>query len=442
MADNPLAWSESEALTRATKMVYMVTASNVGELSREGMAAHIQSAYARRQVPLARLAVFREFHVSGEPHFHAVIKATKVHRWGPIAELLRAAGVRPHFSAPPSYAVALRYCTRPTDKKTIDELDDCPWLSLEHPAIEDVLEKSVRVERACRARSAQATEGAQAVSRRKRPCDVYAEIVNKKIKTEIELLAHAKICKEVDGDVRLLNFCLQTKNLTEYVDKCWAIEGAAEALSQRTQTRLDKFLQGASLPCVCQGQYVRCAEEVLRNNNIPPREFANAVLQAITQGARKGVNIYLCGVRNCGKSFLLEPLGRVFGGGTFYKPGGRGTYRLSGLGRADIVLWNDWRRDGGIIAWETMLLLGEGAPFRIPLPQNQAKGDVLYDRQAPLFLSAAGRMRHDNCVEEAMMDARFRYFDLEVPIRAEAMKAVDPCACCYVRWIQREGTNP
>ena len=80
-------------------------------------------------------------------------------------------------------------------------------------------------------------------------------------------------------------------------------------------------------------------------------------------------------------------------------------------------------------------------PPRLRRQNSNAENWIPPGRLAPLLLSAARRVRHENAVEEAMMDARFRYIHLEVPIRAGAMKSVGPCASGDVRWILGKGTN-
>ena len=52
-----------------------------------------------------------------------------------------------------------------------------------------------------------------------------------------------------------------------------------------------------------------CAEEVLYNNKVHPILYAAAVRELLTLGRGKYRNLMIVGKTNCGKTFLLKPLG-------------------------------------------------------------------------------------------------------------------------------------
>jgi hypothetical protein len=159
--------------------------------------------------------------------------------------------------------------------------------------------------------------------------------------------------------------------------------------------------------------------------------FASAVRLSLEVGARKGTNVYLHGPANTGKSVLLAPLTHIYR--TFHKPAGGGSFRLQKLEDAEIVLWNDWRFCPDIISWESLLLLGEGAPMMIPRPQNVFQGDYEHARALPVFITAKARMTHHDHREEAMMAARFRFFEFSVAVASP--RAIPACAHCFARMV-------
>jgi hypothetical protein len=436
------------------RFVYLITFSALIGMSRAEVANQVQDAYSACNIGLSHYAVFSELHQNGKPHFHVAVRAQKQHFWAPIATYLREHGMSPHFSKPSSYAVAFKYCSQPSAKKGLADLDPEPLLSSDHPAAESLRQGERRTGAMRRPKRAAAEGGAASSgdpaphgsmeehpSKRSRPAEIYDIVLAKGFRSDIQLMAYAKTQKE-EGNESVLQFCLTCASVSSFVERCWQIDGAQDAVAASAVSRVDRLRAAAFGACTCEGAWATCAADILRWNNVAPQEFCSSIYKALRDGAGKFRNVFIHGVRNCGKSFLLAPLGAIYGDRVFHKPGGAGQYRLVNLLTTDVILWNDWRFDSGIIAWETLLLLGEGASFNVPVPQNTAaRGDAVYTRSAPLFITANQPMYHASRVEREMMDARFKFFELQYSIPQEQCQSVPACGRCFASFVLLHGNT-
>ena len=58
------------------------------------------------------------------------------------------------------------------------------------------------------------------------------------------------------------------KKLQELVDTVWEMETATEKLKRAKMTRVEILQQQLSVVCICQGEWLKCALEILENNSI------------------------------------------------------------------------------------------------------------------------------------------------------------------------------
>ena len=72
-------------------------------------------------------------------------------------------------------------------------------------------------------------------------------------------------------------------------------------------SRTDLLKKAYNNTCVCQGEWLQCAKQILCNNGIQRSIFADAVITLLSMGCWKGRNIYITGPANCGKTFILTP---------------------------------------------------------------------------------------------------------------------------------------
>ena len=127
-----------------------------------------------------------------------------------------------------------------------------------------------------------------------------------------------------------------SKAVDEALSVGWEFENA-EANLQRSQLSRVEILYGClGNECEpgCGGQWIRMANEVLRENNIPRIDFSDAVRTLLQKGRGKYRNLYLKGPCNCAKTFLLNPLNRI--SKTFTNPAST-TFAWIGRSRSSIL---------------------------------------------------------------------------------------------------------
>ena len=402
-------------------MVYLITFSNQSDTTRTQIAGHLLDAYDSRDLKLKYYSVFQEEHLHGGTHFHCVVRCTRQHRWKQLAKFLRGRDLRPHFSTPGDYATAFHYCFTPSAKKPQSSLDPSPWVSEKHP-IPGAIHVSTRLDTTPNKRM------------KVTALDMYDVIVANNLHSINDLRAYAK--EQRASSPGLMTFCLQQPNLVSFVRNVWDMETAADKANRAKMTRLDILRQATMGPCTCAGQWSPAAVDILVRNGVHPSTLAHAIHQSLQVGARKFTNLYLLGPKNCGKSFLLRPLEDVYQ--CMFKPGGGGQYRLTDLMNCEVVLWQDWRFDRHIISWETLLLLGEGATFLVPLPQNTGvSGDGMYRRACPLFITSKSKMEHRDPTDTIMMDQRFNFIELTKSIPMESCRDIPSCSRCFANFVFR-----
>ena len=98
------------------------------------------------------------------------------------------------------------------------------------------------------------------------------------------------------------------------------MKNAQTKIDRGNKTQMQLVREAHSSHCVagCDLQWINCAREVLKNNNIHPVVFGSAVKDLLIKGWGKFRNVMLVGRASSGKSFLLNPLCALFK--TFVNP--------------------------------------------------------------------------------------------------------------------------
>ena len=95
------------------------------------------------------------------------------------------------------------------------------------------------------------------------------------------------------------------------------MEGVVEKVARSNATRIEIIRESVQAKCVenCNGVWLRMAEQILRNNELHPFVFAEALRILIIKGQGNHRNVMVIGPANCGKTFLfcsMEKLFKVF----------------------------------------------------------------------------------------------------------------------------------
>ena len=132
----------------------------------------------------------------------------------------------------------------------------------------------------------------------------------------------------------------------------------------------------AAESCVagCNGQWHKCATEVLHKNAIHPAAFTSVLQKLFLEGRGKYRNILITGPANCGKIFILSPVSKVFKD-TLISPSST-KYAWIGDDEAEIIFLNDYRYSPEQISWDDLLQLLEGATVDLPAPMNHYSKDM------------------------------------------------------------------
>ena len=164
--------------------------------------------------------------------------------------------------------------------------------------------------------------------------------------------------------------------------------------------------------------------------------FAQAVFVLLQQGRGKYRNLYIHGVANCGKSFILSPLKLIYK--TFCNPA-TGTFAWVGAEEAEIIMLNDFRWKPSIIAWGDMLQLLEGDVVHLPAPKNFTKRDIELTKDTPVFATADAPivLVKGGVVDQAntkMSNVRWKFIRFWRQIPPSEQLNLVPCGHCF-SWL-------
>jgi hypothetical protein len=290
-----------------------------------------------------------------------------------------------------------------------------------------------------------ASKNASTACKKKRlsNCDVSEFLIKNSIRKESELM-QAALKRSANGEKDLQAFILNKtpKALTELISTSWKIQEAPLTVTRERSSRISIIREHASRACdaKCQGEWLRCAKEVLLNNRINSFYFACALRNAFMKGRHKNVNVLIIGPTNCGKSFLLNPIELIFN--AFVNPA-TGRYAWVGLDECEVAYLNDFRWSAEIIAWSDFLLLLEGQTVHLPRPKNQYATDLCIDRKntIPFFATSKasidyiGRYNIRDDRESDMMHSRWQTFSFTHQIPADKAKHLEPCTHCFSKLV-------
>ena len=160
----------------------------------------------------------------------------------------------------------------------------------------------------------------------------------------------------------LLSFFIPSgrKAVEEIINTTWEIERAPAALHRQKLKRINILSQAKEDACVCRtrGEWLQMAQTVLDNNYIDRDGFSQSFRVLLQEGRGKYRNILLTGPANCGKTFLLSPLSKIFQ--CFHNPAAT-SFAWLGAEEAEVLLLNDFR-------WNSKVCMSKKKLNKIVLP--------------------------------------------------------------------------
>ena len=146
----------------------------------------------------------------------------------------------------------------------------------------------------------------------------------------------------------------------------------------------------------------------------------------------------LVGCTDSGKSFLLNPLCKLFK--IFVNPAAD-KYAWVGVEEHEVICLNDFRWSSARITWKDLLLPLKGHTSHLPTPKNQYSCDVCIDSDIPTFGTSSrpivfyGRNGRVAERETEMMSVRWRLFELNHAIPEKEEKEIEPCPLCFAELV-------
>ena len=209
-------------------------------------------------------------------------------------------------------------------------------------------------------------------------------------------------------------------------------------------SRMEVVFHFLNEPCVegCDGKWLESAREVLRGNNINIFTFADSMRKCLSVGRSKYNNILLYGPRNCGKSFLLNPLEDMYK--CFMNPT-EGKYCWNGLDNCEVAVLQDLRWSPELIKWSDILTLLEGQTVHLARPKNIYATDMTIHKTntIPFFASTKQPLvlkdSHEQImkVETLMMEARWHKIEFSYEMPEETIRRMKECPHCFSVLITR-----
>lgn len=153
-------------------------------------------------------------------------------------------------------------------------------------------------------------------------------------------------------------------------------------------------------PPGCNGQWVRCATEVLRNNNVNKAEFSRRVQELLEKKREKYHNVMITGAENCGKTFILKPLTLIHD--TSSNPASV-SFAWVGVQEKECIFLNEFRWSAQLIPWHDLLPMLEGELVHFPAPKTHCCKDIQLVRATPIFCATKRPLRY---VKNGVIDDR------------------------------------
>ena len=162
-------------------------------------------------------------------------------------------------------------------------------------------------------------------------------------------------------------------------------QDAEEKLARMQKSCVDLLNEAKEGKCMdgCDGKWLLAAQQLLESNSIPVKSFCRAVYIALEKGREKYQNIFIYGLANCGKTFILLPLKSIYK--AFCNPA-TGTLAWMGADEAKIIYLNYFRWSATVIAWADLLQALEGDIVHLPAPKNFCRRDLELSTDTPFLL--------------------------------------------------------
>ena len=408
------------------------------ELSREEFIELGIQVHRECDIELQEVACFQEPHEDGSPHHNLLVRASSQYRWLKVAQRYLThhrvhVNFAPHIK---TWMEGVVYGKVASEHKGPERLDQDPkqWAKSGSPTpLEQFLPKRWQ-------------EPGFTRQTRLTPLGFFDLCVSHKVLDETSLWAKAQELSE-QGDRGMLAYVMEHDGEAQLA-KVLKATSAKELQRRQALSRealLEEYAAKGTCTCRVAGHTFTLMKDLLDKNKLDGR-FQAEVLGALRAGRQKMRAICLLGGTNCGKSFLLKGLRRIFR--VYERPEG-GTHQLEDLLDKEVVFLNDFEWDNKAkdwMPWQYFKNFLEGGELTVARPKTRGS-NAQFKGTAPVFLTAPQAITltkhgHEVEVETRQMHKRIRYLELIHEVKDEDRQETSAVVCghCSAR-VYLEGKN-
>ena len=249
---------------------------------------------------------------------------------------------------------------------------------------------------------------------------------------------------EDKGDRGLMAFMQECRDTAGQVDRVHKALTAKEKRERAAKTRVQILAEAAASPCTCCDQaggepflYYKLCRGMLHKNKMDG-PLQQAVYKALAEGRGKKRTVFIVGDSDCGKSFVLKGLTKVYSAHT--RPDEFGSYPLADIIDSEIIFLNDFEFDDTVakhwMSWQCLKnLLEANVSVTIAVPKNTNAKNEHWKGTAPVIGSAPQKValyRKEKKVpkECRQMDNRITYFFADYSFLEDELRDCEFCVHC------------
>ena len=251
------------------------------------------------------------------------------------------------------------------------------------------------------------------------------------------------------------------KRRKDVISDAWKLHKARNEIALKQKSRLAIIEEViAENKCVCpnRGLWFTLAIDLCYKNNLYPEDVGKKMYKCLVGGRKKHNNLIIIGESNCAKTFLLEPLNKVFKEGVQNAPASS-VFGWLGVNKKRVIYLNDFRwvnpvsQNKGVITWDAFLRLLEGGICDLPAPMNSHSTHIRLEasNDVPVLCTSIGPIkfylqrenepqtsRHTK--ENKMMQERWmKPIELTHEFEEDKKIVVDPCGWCFCKFVVSYG---